>query len=91
MFFWDVLTAAVMTAAQSVINTVKVVSTRVMAFLISMETLVLVNREGTFFGYFTINKYRSDAVPFAASLKEIFEAAQGDLEVVRNLICNRLQ
>ena len=48
---------------------------------------VLVDKEGTFYGYFTINRYRSDAVDFADDLRKIYEDADGDLEVVRKNLC----
>jgi hypothetical protein len=48
---------------------------------------VLVDREGNFYGYFTINRYRSDAVDFADDLAGFYEDADGDLEVVRKNLC----
>ena len=53
----------------------------------SNDVPALVDAQGNFYGYFTINKYRSDAFTSAAKLSDLFEAANGDLEVVRNLIC----
>ncbi len=51
---------------------------------------VVVDREGNFFGYFTINEYRSDRVDFSGELNAIYEAADGDLEVVRKNLCRML-
>ena len=48
---------------------------------------VLVDRNGGFYGYFTINEYRSDAVDFASEMKRVYEANDGDLEKVRENIC----
>lgn len=49
---------------------------------------VLVDRDGGFYGYFTINRYRSDAVGFAGDLADVFESADGDLEIVREALCS---
>lgn len=49
---------------------------------------VLVDREGNFYGYFTINEHRADAVKFSADLKQWFDAADGDLEKVRLRLCS---
>lgn len=48
---------------------------------------VLVDRDGNFYGYFTINKFRSDAIDNARSLQELYEAADGDLEIIRDAMC----
>jgi len=48
---------------------------------------VLVDKTGGFYGYFTINRYRSNAVDFSSTLRELYESASGDLEVVRDVIC----
>ncbi len=48
---------------------------------------ILVNKSGDFYGYFTINKYRHNAVKSVKELAEIYEIANGDLEIVRNIIC----
>jgi hypothetical protein len=48
---------------------------------------VLVDREGKFYGYFTINQYRSNAVGFADKLAKMHKTANGDLKVVRNMLC----
>lgn len=64
--------------------------TRVLGTSTHQARTVLVNRKGSFFGYFTINEYRSDAVSFAASMRKIFENANGDLTVIRNRLCDAL-
>ena len=51
---------------------------------------VLVDRGGNFYGYFTINRYRSDAADFADDLAGFYEGADGDLEVVRKNLCRML-
>ena len=48
---------------------------------------VLVDRDGGFYGYFTINEYRSDAVEFASDMKRWHEDTDGDLEQVRLKLC----
>ncbi len=48
---------------------------------------VLVDRDGGFYGYFTTNHYRFDAVSFADDLGDIFDATDGDLESVRDILC----
>jgi hypothetical protein len=48
---------------------------------------VLVDRQGKFYGYFTVNAFRTDAVGFANKLAEMYKLADGKLEVVRNLLC----
>jgi hypothetical protein len=56
-------------------------------FSTSNSVPVVVDRDGSFYGYFTINDTRSDAVGFASDLKKIYEYADGDLETVRTLLC----
>jgi hypothetical protein len=56
-------------------------------FSTSETVPVLVDRTGTFYGYFTINIFRSDAVDFSRDLARFFDLANGDLEVVQNLMC----
>ena len=51
---------------------------------------VLLDRQGNFYGYFTINQYRSDAVEFAGQLNEIFRRHDGDVEKVRETLCDIL-
>jgi hypothetical protein len=48
---------------------------------------VLVDREGNFYGYFTINQYRSDAVEFASEMNDWFDEFDGNLEKVRIRLC----
>ena len=51
---------------------------------------VLVDRQGNFYGYFTTNTARTDAVDFADSLYSIFRGHDGDVEAVRKTLCNLL-
>lgn len=53
----------------------------------SKDVPVLVDDSGNFYGYFTINRYRSDAVGFAADLGNLYDSADGDLKLVRDGIC----
>ena len=48
---------------------------------------VVVDPDGKFYGYFTINKYRRDAVDFASNLADLFKIVDGDLELVRENLC----
>lgn len=59
-------------------------------FSSSTSVPVVVDRDGGFHGYFTINEFRSDAVDFADELKEIYEESEGDLEEVRVRLCESL-
>jgi hypothetical protein len=59
-------------------------------FSSSDDVPVLVDKQGGFYGYFTINQFRSDAVDFSANLAEMHEIADGDLEIVQELLCNAL-
>lgn len=59
-------------------------------FSTSNEVPVLVDENGKFYGYFTINEHRSDAVKFASSLYKIFKRSNGDLEKVRLALCKAL-
>lgn len=59
-------------------------------FSSSNDVPVLVDRQGGFYGYFTINEFRSDAVDFAGNLADMHEIADGDLELVQKLLCNAL-
>ncbi len=56
-------------------------------FSSSTSVPVVVDRDGNFYGYFTINDMRSDAVEFASNLKKIYEYADGNLEKVRMMLC----
>jgi hypothetical protein len=49
---------------------------------------VLVDRQGNFYGFFTINEYRSNAVDFAGQLKKIYKMHDGDVEKVRKTLCD---
>lgn len=52
---------------------------------------VLVDQDGNFYGYFTTNKYRSDAVNYAKNLAELFENVDGNLEIVRDVLCESIK
>ncbi len=58
-------------------------------FSLSNSVPILVDRDANFYGYFTVNDSRSDAVEFASDLNKYFKYAKGDLEVVRKLLCQR--
>ena len=49
---------------------------------------VLVDRDGNFHGYFTINEYRSDAVEFASEMSDWYDEFDGNLEKARIRLCN---
>ena len=49
---------------------------------------VAVDRQGASYGYFTINRFRSDAINIAGQLKDIYENADVDLETVREDLCS---
>ena len=49
-----------------------------------------VDSSGNFYGYFTINKYRSDAINFSRDLANIYDNADGDLEDVQEILCDAL-
>ena len=57
-------------------------------FSTSNEIPVLVDKDGKFYGYFTINEYRSDAVEFSGEMKKWFDQHNGDIEKVRINLCN---
>ena len=59
-------------------------------FSSSNDVPVLVDRQGGFYGYFTINEFRSDAVDFTSNLAEMHDIADGDLEVVQKLLCRAI-
>jgi hypothetical protein len=48
---------------------------------------VLVDKKGNFYGYFTINVFRSDAIGFAENLAKMHKLAKGDLKIVRVVLC----
>jgi len=50
---------------------------------------VLVDKEGNFYGYLTINKYRDEAVDFARNLADLYSQVDGDLEEVRDAFCEK--
>ena len=59
-------------------------------FSTSKSVPVLVDRNGNFYGYFTINDFRSDAVDFSSKLKKIYKNVRGNLELVRKNLCKML-
>ena len=59
-------------------------------FSTSKSVPVLVDRNGNFYGYFTINDFRSDAVDFSSKLKNIYKNVRGNLELVRKNLCEML-
>lgn len=59
-------------------------------FSSSNDVPVLVDRQGNFYGYFTINKFRSDSVNFSGDLADMYEIADGKMEIVQKLLCNAL-
>jgi len=59
-------------------------------FSTSNDVPVVVDRDGGFYGYFTINDSRSDAFKLAGAMKKIFERTRGDLDKVRTMLCEAL-
>ena len=57
-------------------------------FSSSNSVPVAVDRQGASYGYFTINRFRTDAINIAGQLKDIYENADGDLEKVREGLCS---
>lgn len=51
---------------------------------------VVVDRDGGFYGYFTINEYRSDAFDHSDTLNQIFDNVNGDIEKLRKEYCSIL-
>lgn len=48
---------------------------------------IIVDNEGQFYGFFTINSYRSNAVGYSRQLGDIFKTANGDFGVLFSLMC----
>lgn len=48
---------------------------------------VIVDRNGNFYGYFTINNYRSNAFESSAKFKRTFKQLNGDLDKFREIFC----
>jgi len=48
---------------------------------------IVVDAKGKFYGHFTINREREDAVAFVGDLADIFEDFDGQLGIVRDAIC----
>ena len=59
-------------------------------FSLSNDVPVLVDKDGNFYGYFTINQFRHDAVNFAGDLETIYSRHNGNLEKIRKTLCNWL-
>lgn len=59
-------------------------------FTSSTDVPVLVDENGGFYGYFTINAFRANAVDFASDLKRLYDAVDGDLDLVRDGLCGDL-
>jgi hypothetical protein len=56
----------------------------------STSVPVLVDEKGRFYGYFTINTSRSNAVDFAPVLAQLFKSTEGHLEKLRAAFCKAL-
>lgn len=56
-------------------------------FSTSQAVPILVDENGNFFGYFTINSSRNDAVNFSGDLKTMYDIHDGDLEEIRKSLC----
>ena len=54
----------------------------------SNDVPVLVDKQGNFYGYFTINEYRSNSVDFAGEMNKWFEEHDGDIGKVRRELCS---
>jgi hypothetical protein len=59
-------------------------------FSTSNDVPVLVDQAGNFYGYFTINESRTNAVRFAPALHQLFKAYKGNLEQVRSALCRAM-
>ncbi len=51
------------------------------------EVPVVVDRSGGFHGYLTIAKYTPNAAPLALKMAALYEAANGDLQLVQEMLC----
>jgi len=58
------------------------------AYSSSNEVPVLVDRSGNFYGYFTINSYRSKASNLSSNLRDIYDDLDGDLDKIQEAICD---
>ena len=54
----------------------------------SDDVPIMVDSAGNFYGYFTINAYRSNSFNQSNQLKAIFESVSGDLDKLQDAICN---
>jgi hypothetical protein len=59
-------------------------------FSTSKSVPVLVDKNGKFYGYFTINDTRSDAVRFSSDLARLFKRHKGNLENLRESLCQAM-
>jgi hypothetical protein len=50
---------------------------------------VVVDRAGGFYGYLTIAKYTPNQAPLSIKLASLFEAANGDLKAVQEMLCDQ--
>ena len=46
------------------------------------------NKEGEYYGRYTINIYDSDSSELSRNLKKLYEMFDGDLEKIRNTLCD---
>ena len=53
----------------------------------SEDVPILVDNNGNFYGYFTINSFRSNAFSQSQDLKRLYDAYDGDLSEIRDAIC----
>ncbi len=58
---------------------------------ISNDVPALVAKNGMFYGYFTINDFRSRRVKFSDELREMYDLADGDLKKVQELFCENIK
>jgi hypothetical protein len=59
-------------------------------FSTSNDVPVLVDDDGKFYGYFTINESRTNAVSFAPALYQLFKTQRGNLEKIRVALCRAM-
>ena len=57
------------------------------AYSVDISVPVIVDRNGNFYGYFTINSYRSDAFREAGQLRELFNS-HANLDNFRDTFCD---
>lgn len=59
-------------------------------YSLSNEVPVLIDKQGNFYGYFTTNDTRHDAVNFSSYFSKLFKHYKGNLEMVRKDLCKSL-